>query len=130
MKKKLLERKQTRLAFNRHKLLLRTLSENLRNGMSFGEAMRLAGYSQSYSEAPQQLKDTDAWKLLVKTEIKDTKLLKVLNYLLDHKDWRANDAGLDKALKIKNRYAPSEHNVTVRKRPLYEIEDEIARTLS
>ena len=98
--------------------------------MSFGEAMRTVGYSQSYSEAPSQLKATDAWKLLVETEIKDEKLLRVLNYLLDHKEWRAKDAGLDKGLKLKNKYAASEHTITIRKRPLGEIDDEIAETLS
>lgn len=98
--------------------------------MTFGEAMESVGYSKSYSESPNQLRETDAWKDLVSREVKDEKLVKVLNYLLDHKEWRAKDAGLDKALKIKNRYAPSQHNVVVRKRSLGEVDDEIAEALS
>lgn len=97
--------------------------------MNFGEAMKSVGYSDSYSETPGALKETDAWKLLVNKEVKDEKLVKVLNYLLDHKEWRAKDAGLDKGLKIKNRYAPIEHNIRV-KRSLGEIEDEITEALS
>ena len=95
-----------------------------------GEAMKAVGYSETYSENPAHLKETDAWKLLMSQEVKDEKLVEVLNFLLDHKEWRAKDAGLDKALKIKNKYAPEKHHITVGTRPLAEIEDEISATLS
>lgn len=123
-------KKQTQTALERHKVLLKTLSDGIRSGKTMKDAMRELGYSESYADSSTHLKETDAWKLLVNNKIKDEKLVRVLNYLLDHKDWRAKDAGLDKGLKIKNKYAPSEHNVNIRKRPLGEIEDEIAGTLS
>ena len=113
----------------RHKLLLKTISDNLGKGMPMGEAMRAVGYSESYSENPDQLRETDAWKDLVRREIKDEKLVQVLNGLLNHKEWRARDAGLDKGLKIKGNYAPDKHEVKF-KRPVRDIEEEIAGTLS
>jgi len=89
---------------DRHKLLLRTISDNLGNGMTMGEAMVSVGYSKSYSESPVQLKRTDAWKELTDKELGDESLIKVHKKLLNHKQWRANDAGLDKAYKLKGRY--------------------------
>lgn len=97
--------------------------------MSFGEAMKSVGYSETYSEQPSRLIESDSWKDLVSREIKDEKLVKVLNGLLDHKEWRARDAGLDKGLKIKGKYGADKHEVTI-KRSVGEIETEIATTLS
>jgi len=63
----------------RHRALLKTIGENVRNGMSFGKAMREVGYSKRYSEHPEQLKSTGVWQDLMEEELKDKDLVKVLN---------------------------------------------------
>lgn len=88
----------------RHKILLKTVSDNIRNGMSMEQAMIKVGYTKSYAKTSTRLKETDSWKKLVDEKLSDEKLTKVHEGLLKHKEWRARDAGLDKAYKIKKRY--------------------------
>jgi hypothetical protein len=123
------ERRIQQPTLARHRILLKTISDNIRKGMTMGEAMKSVGYSDSYSESPTQLKDTDAWKELVSQELPDEKLVKTLNYLLDHKEWRAKVPGLDMSFKIKRKYAPIDIDIK-RRRSVEEIEDEITGTLS
>ncbi len=69
----------------RHKLLLKRISENLGKGMSLGEAMRDVGYSESYSKSPNQIKDTRSWDTLLKEELPDNVLIERLGVLLKAK---------------------------------------------
>lgn len=88
----------------RHRNLLKKLSDNIRNGMTLGEAMRDVGYSDAYSKNPNHLRETVSWQVLVNKVLSDEKLIKVHAWLLKHKNWRARDAGLDKAYKLKKKY--------------------------
>lgn len=101
--KKLTKNKNT-VVNERHRRLLKRISDNLGNGMSFGETMRLEGYSKSYSENPSQLLSTASWQDLTQEQIPDELLVKILKDLLHHKDWRARSDALDKAFKIKGKY--------------------------
>lgn len=67
----------------RHKLVLKRISENLGKGMSLGEAMRKEGYSESYANNPQQLRETRSWTTLLKEELSDGELMKVHKSLLN-----------------------------------------------
>lgn len=44
----------------------------------------------------------------------DSSLIKVHKELLHNKDWRARDAGLEKAYKIRGKYAPEQMEITKR----------------
>ena len=72
--------------------------------MSFGSAMKELGYSENYALNPDQVKETDSWQKLMEEQIPDELLAQVHHGLLKHKEWRARDAGLDKAFKLKKRY--------------------------
>jgi len=67
----------------RHKLVLKRISENLGKGISLGDAMRREGYSESYANNPQQLRDTRSWDTLLKEELADGELMKVHRSLLN-----------------------------------------------
>ena len=69
------------------------------------KAMKLAGYSKSSAKDPQRLTRSKGWQELMEKYLPDKKLLKVHKELLENNDWRARDAGLDKAYKVKGRYA-------------------------
>lgn len=69
------------------------------------KAMRLAGYSESSAKDPQRLTRSKGWQQLMEKYLPDKSLLKVHKDLLENKDWHARDAGLDKAYKIKGKYA-------------------------
>jgi len=112
-----------------HRVLLKQISDGIRRGKSMEECMLELNYSPSYAKSSTHLKETDSWKELVNQELPDGKLIKTVNYLLDHKEWRAKDAGLDKGLKIKGKYAPINIDIK-RRRSVEEIEDEITGTLS
>ncbi len=90
-----------------HRRLLKRISDNLGNGMNIGEAMRLEGYSKSYSKSPSQLLSTVSWRDLVREQLPDELLAQVHRELLTNENWRARDAGLDKAFKLKGRYKES-----------------------
>lgn len=112
-----------------HRFLLKKISDGIRDGKSMGKVMLELGYSDSYSKNTNHLKETDSWQALLDEQIPDALLTKTMRGLLVHKQWRARDAGLDKALKTKNKYAPTTFLHTI-KRPIGEVEDEIAKTLS
>lgn len=103
----------------RHENLLKRISDNIRNGMSMGEAMKAEGYSDSYSKSPNHLKETESWQTLLGDKVQDKKLVTVLMKLLNHKSWRAYSDGLDKALKLKKHYG----DITI-KHELGELSDE------
>ena len=66
----------------RHKILLKTVSDNIRNGMSMEQAMIKVGYTKSYAKTSTRLKETDSWKKLVDEKLSDEKLTKVHEGLL------------------------------------------------
>ncbi|MCK4473743.1 hypothetical protein KAU40_00550 [Candidatus Parcubacteria bacterium] len=103
-KNKKVPRKKHKVVNERHKRLLKRISDNLGKGVGIGEAMRLEGYSKSYSETPRQLLSTHNWQELIQKQLPDELLTKVHKELLSNDQWRARDAGLDKAYKIKGRY--------------------------
>lgn len=74
---------------------------------SVSKAMKLAGYSPSSAKDPQRLTRSKGWQQLMEKYLPDDRLLQVHKGLLGNKDWRARDSGLDKAYKIKGRYADS-----------------------
>ena len=73
MKKKQNKTKKVKIQ-EQHKLLLKTISENIRKGMSMGEAMLSVGYSVAYSKSTNHLKETESWQELMKTHLPDTLL--------------------------------------------------------
>ena len=89
-----------------HRMILKKMSENVgnkRGGKRLSKAMKEAGYSESYIRSGH-IKGTKSWHSLVDTELSDEVLLKVHKGLLQNKEWRARDAGLEKAYKLKKRY--------------------------
>ncbi|MFA6525379.1 MAG: hypothetical protein WCT33_03910 [Patescibacteria group bacterium] len=91
------------MATLKQKTAVKKIVEN--RGISIGKAMRESGYSEASAKNPKNLTDSKAWPDLMDTALPDSKLLAVHNNLLNHKDWRANDAGLDKAYKLKGKYS-------------------------
>lgn len=82
-------------------------------GKTPGEAMREVGFSKAYSKNPKQMMSTKSWNELLEEELPDDELLKVHKGLLKDKNWKARDNGLDKAYKLKGKYAPEKtENVT------------------
>ena len=69
------------------------------------KAMKLAGYSESSAKDPQRLTRSKGWQQLMEKYLPDKKLLSVHKELLENPDWHARDSGLDKAYKIKGKYA-------------------------
>ncbi len=66
--------------------------------------MREAGYSTRSAEKPQRLTSSKGWQDLMRDALPDEKLLQVHKGLLEHPDWHARDAGLEKAYKLKGTY--------------------------
>lgn len=67
----------------KHKLVLKNLSENIRKGMTMEQAMLAVGYSESYAKSSTHLKDTRSWDILLKEELADGELMKVHRSLLN-----------------------------------------------
>src|SRR3989344_8542325 len=89
-----------------HKVVMKKMSENVGNqgdGSVLPNAMRKAGYSESYIKSGH-IKNTKSWQNLVEDVLPDEMLLKIHRALLQHKEWRARDAGLEKAYKLKKHY--------------------------
>jgi hypothetical protein len=66
--------------------------------------MREAGYSSRSAEKPQELTRSKGWQELMDKHLPDETLLNVHKGLLKNHDWRAREAGLDKAYKLKGSY--------------------------
>ena len=80
----------------------RKISENIGNTSNY-RAMKNAGYSDSYARSGH-IKSTQGWQGMVDELLPDDRLLQVHRGLLQSKEWRAREAGLDKAYKLKKRY--------------------------
>lgn len=88
------------MATYKQKIVASKLAEN---GGNIGRAMIAAGYSKATAKTPQKLTRSKGWQQLVDKFLPDAKLLKVHSELLENKDWRARDAGLDKAYRLKGK---------------------------
>lgn len=110
----------------RHKLVLKEMSDNISKGMTLEKAMLKHGYSKNYARASTHLRNTESWETLVKDVLNDNflvdKHVKLLNKkeLFFNKDTGLIDSGqvhsdvksgLDMAYKLKNKYAPEEYNL-------------------
>lgn len=89
---------------NRQKLAASKLQETAGN---VSKAMKLAGYSDASAKDPQRLTRSKGWQELMEKHLPDKNLLHIHKELLKNADWRARDSGLDKAYKIKGKYADS-----------------------
>ncbi len=109
------------------------MSENVGNkegGSKLSKAMKEAGYSESYIKSGH-IKNTGSWQELVDAVLPDEVLLRTHRGLLEHKEWRARDAGLEKAYKLKKRY---KEEVTLKHKfedlSDEELEEEMAKVLA
>ena len=92
------------------------------------KAMKLAGYSESSAKDPQRLTRSKGWQELMEKYLPDKGLLQVHKGLLKNNDWRARDAGLDKAYKIKGKYADSKIQIGASEE-LEKVLDRVSRLL-
>lgn len=70
-------------AREKHKLLFKQISDNIRKGQSMEEAMLAIGYSPSYAKSSTHLKETDSWRIVTNTVLSDERLGRVHNDLLN-----------------------------------------------
>lgn len=126
------EKKKTKKPLERHKLVLKRISENIRKGMTMEQAMLKENYSPSYAKSSTHLKETKSWETLLKEQLPDDLLTKKHKQLLEKEqifaknnnktgeidiirtgeiDPNAVSKGLDMAYKLKNKYAPEEYNL-------------------
>ncbi len=116
------------------KRVAKNVLEKVREGkkISIGQEMRKVGYARSTSNMPEEkLLKTKGWNELMKKYLPDELLAQVHKGLLEHKDWRARDAGLDKGYKIKRRYAPVEVNLDITKiQKLETLQKKLSKAIS
>ena len=94
----------------------RTLVNFMVNGgKSLKRAMKAAGFSEAYAKNSGKLIESQTWQELTEGGLNDVLLVNVHRGLLAHKNWRARDAGLDKAYKVRGKYAPEQIELTKRK---------------
>lgn len=97
------------MATQKQQRVVKILSENPRKSVS--GAMREAGYSSRSAEKPQELTGSKGWKELMAEALPDVILFQVHRGLLKNSNWRARDAGLEKAYRLKGLYAPARMRV-------------------
>lgn len=95
---------------------------------SVSKAMKLAGYSPASAKDPQRLTRSKGWQQLMEKYLPDDKLLQVHKGLLVNGDWRARDSGLDKAYKIKGKYADNKIQVGISEE-LEKVIDRVSKVL-
>ena len=86
-------------------------------------------YADSTAKRTNKLTKSKGWQELMEKYLPDEKLAKVHQYLLNHKDWRAKDAGLDKGYKVKGKYAPVDVNIITKAKKLKSIQDGLTQAL-
>lgn len=106
----------------KHKKVLKKILEN--PGKSLGSAMREEGYSEEYSDNPQELTATKSWQELVEEVFPDDLLTKTHKEALEAKrqssikglllqsefpDFDIRLKALDMAYKLKGTYAPEKY---------------------
>jgi hypothetical protein len=109
----------------RHKKVLKKISENIGKKASVEQAVKDAGYSKSYARSGH-IKDTRSWDTLLKEEMPDGFLMEKHKELLEKKELFYNPKtgiiksgqphsdvkqALDMAFKLKSKYAPEEYNL-------------------
>jgi hypothetical protein len=89
----------------KHARVLKKMSANIgkKGRNSISQAARDAGYSESYVRSGR-LQKTKAWQQLIDQELPDEELMAVNRELLNNPDWRARQAGLHFAYRIKKKY--------------------------
>lgn len=95
------------MATLRQKIVASKLVENRGN---ISKSMIQAGYTPATAKNPSNLTNSKGWQNLMDKFLPDKKLLQVHNELLENPDWRARDAGLDKAYRIKGKLGSGLHN--------------------
>ena len=131
---------------DRHKVLFKKISDNIRNGMTMEAAMKSVGYSDSYAKSSTALKDTESWRILMDKYLPDESLTKIHKKLLNKKEVliRNNNItkkveviktgqlhsdaakALDMGYKLKGKYAAEKKELTFKNfnKVLEEIENE------
>lgn len=97
-----------------------------KGGKSIHSAMKDV-YAESSAKNPKNITQSKGWQELMEKYLPDKKLAQVHQYLLNHKDWRAKDAGLDKGYKIKGKYAPVDVNIITKAKKLKSIQDRLTQ---
>jgi len=97
-----------------------------KGGKSVHSAMKDV-YAESSAKNPKNITQSKGWQELMEKYLPDKKLAQVHQYLLNHKDWRAKDAGLDKGYKIKGKYAPVDVNIITKAKKLKSIQDRLTQ---
>jgi len=117
------------MATENQKLIAKNVSKNIRKHqkISISKEMRKIGYSKSSCKKPDIVLRSKGWQELMEKYLPDKKLAQVHQYLLNHKDWRAKDAGLDKGYKIKGKYAPVDVNIITKAKKLKSIQDRLTQ---
>ena len=116
-------------ATENQKQIAENVSRNLRKHqkISISKEMQKVGYSKSSCKKPGIVLRSKGWQELMEKYLPDKKLAQVHQYLLNHKDWRAKDAGLDKGYKIKGKYAPVDVNIITKAKKLKSIQDRLTQ---
>ena len=117
------------MATENQKQIAKNVLKNIRKHqkISISKEMRKVGYSKSSYKKPDIVLRSKGWQELMEKYLPDEKLAQVHKYLLNHKDWRAKDAGLDKGYKIKGKYAPVDVNIITKARKLKSIQDRLTQ---
>ena len=89
---------------NQKKAVKKTI-ENLRTGdkIDMGDILRESGYSEAVATRPKVVTESKGWQHLMDEYLPDDLLIKKNLELLNHKEWQAVNAGLDKAYKVKGK---------------------------
>ena len=103
-------------------------SKLMENDGNVSKSMVAAGYSKASAKNPQRLTESKGWQKLMEKYLPDKGLLQVHKGLLKNADWHARDAGLDKAYKIKGKYADSKIQIGASEE-LEKVLDRVSRLL-
>lgn len=96
----------------KHKKVVKALVEN--RGTSVSEAMRKAGYSKAYASNPQQLVATKSFQQLLDEYLPDELLTSTHRELIHDEDSNIRLRSVDLGYKIKAKFEPEQHELTVR----------------
>lgn len=84
----------------------------MNEGKNVKTAMLEAGYKPSFAENPQELTNSEGWKILLEKYVPDDLLAQKHHELLEARDkegftdYNAMKSGLDMGYKLKGKYAP------------------------
>lgn len=96
----------------RDKKYLRIFKKSVLNGGDLRKAMREEGYSLATSRQPGVVANTKAWKTLMNYYFPPDLLAKKNLELLNHEDWRATNAALERLHKLRGDFVQKvEHSI-------------------